>query len=61
VLSSPRAVAMGVYVVRAFVKQRELLVSNKELAQADSMSSRHAWRKSSPHTMRRSLPSPPPL
>jgi hypothetical protein len=52
---------MGVYVVRAFVKQRELLVSNKELAQADSMSSRHAWRKSSPHTMRRSLPSPPPL
>ena len=32
VLNSPRAVAMGVYVVRAFVKLRELLASNKELA-----------------------------
>ena len=33
VLNSPRAVAMGVYVVRAFVKLRELLSSNRELAQ----------------------------
>jgi hypothetical protein len=32
VLSSPRAIQMGIYVVRAFVKLRELLVSNKELA-----------------------------
>lgn len=32
VLNSPRAVAMGVYVVRAFVKLRELLVTNRELA-----------------------------
>lgn len=32
VLNSPRAVAMGVYVVRAFVKLREFLASNKELA-----------------------------
>ena len=32
VLSSPRAVEMGIYVVRAFVKLRELLASNKELA-----------------------------
>jgi hypothetical protein len=32
VLNSPRAVAMGVYVVRAFVKLRELLITNKELA-----------------------------
>lgn len=32
VLSSPRAIEMGVYVVRAFVKLRELLASNKELA-----------------------------
>jgi hypothetical protein len=32
ILSSPHAVAMGVYVVRAFVKLRELLASNKELA-----------------------------
>jgi hypothetical protein len=32
VLNSPRAVEMGVYVVRAFVKLRELLASNKELA-----------------------------
>jgi hypothetical protein len=32
ILSSPRAVEMGVYVVRAFVKLRELLSSNRELA-----------------------------
>jgi hypothetical protein len=31
VLNSPRAVEMGIYVVRAFVKLRELLASNKEL------------------------------
>jgi hypothetical protein len=33
VLNSPRAIAMGVYVVRAFVKLRKLLASNKTLAQ----------------------------
>jgi UDP-N-acetylmuramate-alanine ligase len=32
VLNSPRAIAMGVHVVRAFVKLRELLASDKELA-----------------------------
>jgi hypothetical protein len=32
VLSSPRAVEMSVYVVRAFVKLREVLASNTELA-----------------------------
>jgi hypothetical protein len=32
VLNSPRAVEMGIYVVRAFVQLRELLNSNKELA-----------------------------
>jgi hypothetical protein len=32
ILNSPRAVEMSVYVVRAFVKLRELLGSNKELA-----------------------------
>jgi hypothetical protein len=32
VLSSPRAVEMSVYVVRAFVKLRELIASNAELA-----------------------------
>jgi hypothetical protein len=32
VLNSPRAVEMSVYVVRAFVKLRELLTSNKDLA-----------------------------
>jgi hypothetical protein len=31
VLNSPRAVEMSVYVVRAFVKLRELLASNKGL------------------------------
>jgi ORF6N domain-containing protein len=33
VLSSRRAIEMGVFVVRAFVKLREMLASNKELAQ----------------------------
>jgi hypothetical protein len=33
ILNSPRAVEMSVYVVRAFVKLRELLASNKSLAQ----------------------------
>lgn len=32
VLNSPRAVEMGIYVVRAFIQLRELLTSNKELA-----------------------------
>jgi ORF6N domain len=32
VLNSPRAIEMGIYVVRAFVRFRELLSSNKELA-----------------------------
>jgi KaiC/GvpD/RAD55 family RecA-like ATPase len=32
VLSSRRAIEMGVFVVRAFVKLREMLASNKELA-----------------------------
>jgi hypothetical protein len=32
VLNSPRAIAMGVYVVRAFVQLRELLSSNKDLS-----------------------------
>ena len=33
VLNSPRAVTMGIHVVRAFVQMREVLASNKELAQ----------------------------
>jgi hypothetical protein len=33
VLNSPRAVEMSIYVVRAFVQLREMLASNKELAQ----------------------------
>lgn len=33
VLNSPRAVTMGIHVVRAFVQLRGLLASNKELAQ----------------------------
>lgn len=32
VLASPQAIEMGVYVVRAFVKLRELLAGNMELA-----------------------------
>jgi hypothetical protein len=33
VLNSPGAIVMGVYVVRAFVQLRDLLASNKALAQ----------------------------
>lgn len=33
VLNSPRAVLMGIHVVRAFAQLRDLLTSNKELAQ----------------------------
>lgn len=33
ILNSPRAAEMSIYVVRAFVKLREVLTSNKELAQ----------------------------
>jgi hypothetical protein len=33
VLNSLRAIEMSIYVVRAFVQLRELLASNKELAQ----------------------------
>ncbi|MDY6945725.1 MAG: ORF6N domain-containing protein [Pseudomonadota bacterium] len=33
VLNSPRTVTMGIHVVRVFVKLRDLLASNKELAQ----------------------------
>lgn len=32
VLNSPRAITMGIYVVRAFVQLREILASNKGLA-----------------------------
>ena len=32
VLNSPRAIEMSIFVVRAFVKLRELMASNKELA-----------------------------
>jgi hypothetical protein len=32
ILNSPRAVEMSIYVVRAFVKLREAIASNKELA-----------------------------
>ena len=32
VLNSPRAIAMGIYVVRAFLQLRELLVSSADLA-----------------------------
>jgi hypothetical protein len=39
VLNSPRAIAMGVYVVRAFVRLRDLLTSNTALARKPMSSS----------------------
>jgi len=49
VLASPQAVEMGVYVVRAFVRQREILAANRELtlrldeleAKAQTLALRH--------------------
>ena len=52
VLNSPRAIAMGVYVVRAFVQLRDLLTSNNALAQNSA-----SWSTSSRTTIRRSPPS----
>ena len=49
VLNSPLAVEMGVYVVRAFVRLRELLTSNKELAQRLNELEQHIERKLETH------------
>lgn len=47
VLNSPRAVLMGIHVVRAFVRLRELLSANKELAKRiDDLESRIARKLS---------------
>jgi hypothetical protein len=45
VLNSPRAVEMGIYVVRAFVKLREFLARTKNWP-ADWISLKPAWRRS---------------
>ena len=61
VLNSPRAVAMSVYIVRAFVKMREDLAANalilKRLAEIDQTLLRHdvalrGWLDSSTQTRR---------
>ena len=49
VLNSQRANEMGVYVVRAFVKLRALLVSNKQLAQRLDALEAHIERKLTTH------------
>jgi len=49
VLASPRAVEVSVYVVRAFVQLRDLLASNKELAQRFSDLERRLQRKLATH------------
>jgi hypothetical protein len=54
ILNSPRAVEMSIYVVRAFVKLRDLLSSNRELARRFAQLETRRI-KSSPSTMR---PSP---
>ena len=41
VLNTPRAIQMSVYVVRAFVKLREVLASNATLARKLAASERH--------------------
>jgi ATP-dependent Clp protease ATP-binding subunit ClpA len=49
VLNSPRAAEMGIYVVRAFVQLRDLLASNKELAQRFVDLERRLQRKLATH------------
>lgn len=49
VLNSPRAAEMGVYVVRAFVQLRALLVSNKNLASRLDALEAHIEKKLSIH------------
>lgn len=45
VLNSPEAIAMGVYVVRAFVRLREVILSNNELTQRlDELEQRIQYR-----------------
>lgn len=43
VLNTPRAVEVSVYVIRAFVKLRELLVTNKDLAQRMARAEQRLW------------------
>ena len=68
VLSSPRAVEVSVYVVRAFVQLRELLAGNKELARRLDQLEQHLQRKLATHDQAiagildalRQLMAPPP-
>lgn len=48
-LSSPRAVQVSVYVVRAFVQQREFLASNKDLARQLKVLEQRIAKKLSVH------------
>jgi len=58
VLSSERAIAVNIEIMRAFVKLRDLLSSNRATGSSPGAlrNWRHGWIKSSPSTMR---PSPP--
>ena len=69
VLSSPRAVEVSVYVVRAFVQLREFLASNKELARQLRALEQRIERKFATHdqaiagiidTIRQLMAPPPP-
>lgn len=68
VLNSPRAIEMSLYVVRAFVQLRELLASNKELAQQFKALETRMMRKFASHDQAivgilktiRELMNPPP-
>ena len=49
VLNSPRAIEMGIYVVRAFVQLREVLASNQELARQLKILESRMTRKFAAH------------
>ena len=48
-MRSTRAIEMGIYVVRAFVQSRDLLASNKELAQQLKVLETRVMRKLDTH------------
>jgi hypothetical protein len=68
ILNSPRAVEVSVYVVRAFVQLRDLLVGNRELARRFADLERRLTRKLADHDQAiadildaiRQLMNPPP-
>ncbi len=61
VLGSDRAIAVNIQIMRAFVRLRDLLSSNRELARRFQQLRKRGSIRSSPTTMTPSPPSSPPI